>query len=173
MPKTANPDAKVQLIPAGLVQKPVLANLLELYTHDFCDFLDLELRPDGRFGYRELDLYWSDPDRHPFLVYVDEKLAGFVFVRGMWNGSHAAIAWDMAEFFIVRSYRRRGVGTGVAHQAFRQFPGNWEMRVMDSNRPAQSFWKEVIAQFVGTAVETHRIERDGRIWDVFSFESKT
>jgi predicted acetyltransferase len=170
--KGANLDPQIRLIAAGLAEKPVLANLLELYMHDFCDFLNLELRPDGRFGYKELDLYWSDPDRYPFLVYVNERLAGFVLVRGVRNGSHATTAWDVVEFFILRSYRRRGIGIGVAHEVFRRFPGAWGVRVMESNRPACAFWKRAVAQFAGGTVESHLIERDGRMWNVFLFESR-
>src|SRR5215831_12805064 len=168
MDESVNPDAHIQLVPASLLQKPVLANLLELYMHDFCDFLNLELRPDGRFGYKEFDLYWSDPDRYPFLVYCNERLAGFVLVRGVRDGPHATIAWDMAEFFILRSYRRRGIGIGVAHEVFRRFPGEWGVRVMEANRPACAFWNRAVEQFAGGTVEPHSIERDGRMWNVFS-----
>lgn len=167
-----NPDTTLQIIPARLEQKPVLANLLELYMHDFCDFLNVEIRDDGRFGYKELDLYWSDLDRHPFLAYVDTKLAGFALVKGVRTGPDTTIGWDMAEFFILRSFRRRGIGAGVAEAIFRKFPGSWEVRVMDSNRPAQSFWRKAIAEFTGDVVQPLRVERDGNLWHLFSFESR-
>src|ERR1035437_763051 len=67
---------QIEVLPATPEQKPVVANLLELYAHDFSDFQDLELGPDGRLGYRDLDLYWSEPGHHPFLIKVDGKLAG-------------------------------------------------------------------------------------------------
>ncbi len=53
----ARPSAQIELIPATLEQQPLLANLLELYIHDFSEFHDVELGPDGRFGYRNLPLY--------------------------------------------------------------------------------------------------------------------
>ena len=172
MDEITNPDVHIQLIPASRAQKPVLANLLELYTHDFCDFLDLELGPDGRFGYRELDLYWSDHDRHPFLVYVDQKLAGFVLVRAMRNQSNAAIGWDMAEFFILRSHRRRGIGTEVAHEVLARFRGAWGIRVMVSNQAAYHFWFHVIEGFVGAEVAATHLRWGGKDWHSFSFESQ-
>lgn len=172
MDKAVNPDANIQIIPAGLAQKPVLANLLELYIHDFCDFIDLELRSDGRFGYNELDLYWTDPRRHPFLVHVDGKLAGFALVRGVHNASQATVAWDMAEFFILRSYRRRGIGIRAAHQVFRKFCGNWEVRVMVSNEPASRFWFHAIKGFAGEEIVAVRMKQGGKDWRRFSFESR-
>ena len=39
----------IEIIPAALEQKAILANLLELYMYDFCEFVDLEIGPDGRF----------------------------------------------------------------------------------------------------------------------------
>jgi predicted acetyltransferase len=171
MNEAANPDASIQVIPAALAQKSALANLLELYMHDFCDFLDIELRSDGRFGYKELDLYWSDPDRHPFLVYVDGKLAGLVLVRGLRTGSHATMTWDMAEFFIVRSYRRRGIGACVAQHIFRRFPGAWDVRVMGSNEAAYRFWLHAIKGFAGEGIVATRVQRGGKDWHGFSFES--
>ncbi len=40
----------IQVIPATADQAPILANLLELYAHDFSEFHDLDIGEDGRFG---------------------------------------------------------------------------------------------------------------------------
>lgn len=160
------------MIPAAPDQEPVLANLLELYAHDFSEFHQLELGADGRFGYKYLPLYWREPDRHPFLVRMDGKLAGLVLVkRGSEISSNPAI-WDMAEFFIVRRYRRRGIGTGTAHEVWRWFPGPWEVRVMESNQSALQFWERAISAFAGETIPSVRVEKGGKYWHVFSFESK-
>ena len=39
----------------------VLSNLLELYVHDLSEVFDVELGPDGRFGYEKLPMYWLEP----------------------------------------------------------------------------------------------------------------
>jgi hypothetical protein len=83
MTKTSHPpdpNARVELVPATLEQAPILANLLELYAHDFSEFHPIELGADGRFGYPRLSSYWSERGRHPFLAKVDGKLAGLVLV---------------------------------------------------------------------------------------------
>lgn len=131
------PPAHIEIIPAAAEQQPILANLLELYAHDFSEFHDLDLGPDGRFGCKRLPLYWSEPGRHPFLVRVDGKLAGFVFVKRGSEVSGDETVWDMAEFFVVRGYRRRGIGTEIAHEVWKRFPGLWEVRVMQSNNAAR------------------------------------
>jgi predicted acetyltransferase len=157
----------IEVIPASVEQRPVLANLLELYAHDFSEFLDIQLGEDGRFGYPQLPLYWSEAGRHPFLIRVNGHLAGFVFVA---PGLHSL--WDMAEFFVVRTWRRYGVGTSVAHEVWRRFPGTWEVRVMEANISGQHFWEAAIAAFTGEVARPVCIEKNGRRWNVFSFESK-
>jgi predicted acetyltransferase len=159
------------IIPASEEQSPILANLLELYAHDFSEFHALELGADGRFGYPQLPLYWRDSNRHPFLVKVDGNLAGLVLVKQGSEISSDQTVWDMAEFFIVRRYRRRGVGTGVAHDVWRRFPGCWEIRVMDSNRSALGIWRRATAAFVEYPVPSIHVEKGDKRWNVFSFES--
>jgi len=162
----------IEVIPARPEQEPILANLLELYAHDFSEFHDIEIGADGRFGYRHLPLYWSDPGRHPFLVWVEGKLAGLVLVKRGSEVSGNEAVWDMAEFLVLRGYRSRGIGTQVAHEVWRQFPGPWEVRVMESNVSAQQFWKSAISLFMGAAIHPACVEKDGKRWTLFSFESQ-
>jgi predicted acetyltransferase len=77
----------------------------------------------------------------------------------------------MAEFFVVRAYRKRGVGLAAAHQVWRLFPGPWQIRVLDVNRPAMLFWQGAIDSFTGRYVAPAPINRDGRAWAVFMFDS--
>jgi predicted acetyltransferase len=159
----------LQVIPAEREQESVLANLLELYAHDFSEFHGLELGEDGRFGYRHLPLYWSEPGRHPFLVRMNGKLAGLVLVKRGSETSGNESVWDMAEFFVLRGYRRRGIGTEIAHEVWRRFPGSWEVRVMRSNRAARRFWERAIAAFTGKTIQPVNFEKDGERWHKFSF----
>ncbi len=156
----------LEIISAVPEQEPVLANLLELYAHDFSEFHDLEIGEDGRFGYPSLRVYWSEPDRHPFVVRLDGKLAGLVLVKK----ANDAV-WDMAEFFILRGFRRSGIGTQVAHEVWRRFPGLWEVRVMEANVPAQRFWAGAISTFLGEELRPVPIEHGGRRWVLFSFDT--
>jgi predicted acetyltransferase len=162
----------VEVVPAAPEQESILANSLELYAYDFTEFRNLEIGEDGRFGYPPLPLYWTEPDRHPFLVKVDGKLAGLVLVKKGSELSGSPAVWDMAEFFVIRGCRRRGIGTRVAHEVWRRFPGPWEVRVMEENVSAQRFWAEAIATFVGEIIRPVRIEKGATCWALFSFESK-
>jgi predicted acetyltransferase len=166
----------VRVIRATREQEPILANLLELYVHDFSEFYPVELGQDGRFGYKHLHDYWTEPNHHPFLITVGDKLAGFALVKkasALLGGASLAAepVWDMAEFFIVRGHRRHGVGLTAAHQVWRMFPGRWQVRVMHSNPAALHFWQRAIDIFAGHSIDPLSIERGGNTWAVFIFES--
>jgi predicted acetyltransferase len=98
-------------------------------------------------------------------------LAGFVLVQQGSQVSDRADVWDMAEFFIIRGYRRHRIGTTAAHDVWRKFPGPWEVRVMEQNTVAQAFWSRAIASFVGFAVDPSVNEIKGKSWTVFCFHT--
>ena len=168
-----SPPPGIHVLPASAEQQPIVANLLELYAHDFSEFVDLQLDPDGRFGYPGLPRYWSDEGRFPFLVTVDGHLAGCALVCRGSRISADPQTWDMAEFFIVRRYRKRGVGAAVAHEIWRRFPGAWEIRVMESNGPARAFWAAAVAAFTGSPADARLAELHEKRWEVFSVASLT
>jgi predicted acetyltransferase len=163
---------QIEVLAAKLEQEAVLANLLELYAHDFSELRDLDLGEDGRFGYGTLPLYWTEPGRYPFLVRVDGRLAGLVLVRRGSVISGEEAVWDMAEFFVVRRYRRRRVGTLVAQEVWRRFTGRWEVRVMQNNDAARRFWAGAVSLFAGEESRAVAFEREGNAWVLFSFESR-
>ncbi len=169
--ETKKPSTRITVVPATRELQPIIANLLELYAHDFSEFHDVELGEDGRFGYPDLPLYWSEPDRYPFLVRINDKLAGAILVRKGSRISGNKNVWDMAEFFIVRRYRRRGIGTRLAHEMWRRVPGTWEIRVMQINQSAYQFWAHAIRAFAGDAFQSSSFEKDGAKWHLFTFDS--
>jgi predicted acetyltransferase len=162
---------KVEVIPTLIEQEQILSNLLELYAHDFSEFMDLKLGPDGRFGYERLRLYWTEPNRYPFLILVNDDLAGFVFVQRGSQISAETDVWDVAEFFIVRGSRRHGVGMKAAHEVWKKFTGKWEVRVINRNKEAKEFWARAIEAFLGKTIPSTPFEKNGAGWQLFSFES--
>jgi predicted acetyltransferase len=78
----------------------------------------------------------------------------------------------MAEFFVLRRYRRRGIGTRLTHLAFNRFPGAWQVRVMDSNAAAVRFWRKAIESFTGVSQSPTYSTIEGAHWWTFRFESR-
>lgn len=137
----------VECAPASA--RDTLANLLELYLYEFSDLDGREIGEDGRFGYPALDAYWQQPGRYPFLIRVEGKLAGFALVAEQRLIDGASPGHLIAEFFILRAFRRRGVGSAAAVQLFDRFPGPWWVGEHSLNLPAQAFWRAVIGRYTG------------------------
>jgi predicted acetyltransferase len=159
---------KIEIFKATIEQKQILANLLELYTYEFTDFFAFDIGSDGYYGYEYLPLYWTDPNRYPYLIYVEEKLAGFVLIQKGSPISDDKNIFDVAEFFIMKKYRRKNIGSTVVMDIWRQFIGRWQVRVLLGNKEASLFWTSVIAQFVKKDIVPFEIENR---WLVYQFIS--
>lgn len=168
-------ESTVLLQPASAQDAPVLANLLELYSHDLSVAFDLEIGDDGRFGYRYLEHYFKERDRRfAFLIRHRGQLAGFALVIRMPPAQGAPIdppSFDVAEFFVLRRQRRAGVGRAAAVALWRLMPGHWTVRVADSNGTALPFWTEVIAGFTGHRPVGQRRVVEGRPWTYLRFDA--
>jgi len=164
--------SQVAVEPAARSDAETVANLLELYSHDLSAVFSLELGPDGRFGYEKLALYWSEPERRfPFLLRSGHRLAGFAFVTRGSPASDDPDVFDVAEFFVVRRYRRCGLGRQAASQLWSRLAGRWIVRVSEDNHGGCRFWASVVAQYTsGTFLETRRSDEQ-RQWRVFEFDS--
>ena len=163
----------VTLDVASSADAPLLENLLELYVHDMSEvFTEIDVGPDGRFGYPKLPLYWAEPDRRfAFVVRCDGKVAGFVLATLGSPVSSDPSTYDVAELFVLRRYRGAGVGRSAAAFLFRALPGKWTVRVAESNEKALPFWTRVVAEVSrGTAIES-RSTSQPRAWRIFSFET--
>jgi len=130
--------------------KPILANLLQLYLHDSTDFRDLELTRHGTYGYRWLDHYFTEPGREAYFITVDDALAGFALAR---NDVEPEGAWNISEFFVVRTHRRQGVGGIAAHALMVRHPGIWTLSFDHANDPAARFWPGVTESVANGRVE--------------------
>jgi len=146
---------------AALEEKSILRNLLELYEYDSSEFEPRDLDVHGLFGYRWLDHYWTEAGRFPFIVRVEGQLAGLVLVRTL-DETENDNTYSMAEFFILRKYRRQGVGQFVAQRIFDLFPGQWNVAQVENNHAAQRFWRKIISEY--TQGNFHEIGSNNEEW---------
>jgi predicted acetyltransferase len=137
----------IQIRPAEPEEQSILENLMQCYQYDFSEIDGTDCDEQGQFVDEHLPLYWVEPERHPFLIRVDGRLAGFALVRQMTEREERPAPWSMAEFFIMRKYRRLGVGQRAAFELFERFPGRWEVAEIPENVSAIHFWRRVIADY--------------------------
>lgn len=128
-------------------ERMALANMMQLYIHDFGELWSRappgDLRSDGRYAEYPLDPYWRDEDHVPLLLRLGGNLIGFALLD---RHPHSGLAVDrsMAEFFIVRAHRRGGAGTYAAREIFSRYPGQWEAAITRRNTGALPFWRHAI-----------------------------
>ncbi|MDQ0917054.1 GNAT family N-acetyltransferase [Paenibacillus sp. V4I5] len=138
----------MELVKVSFEKKIILRNLMELYQYDMSQFEDdseNDVNEYGLFDYKYLDHYWTEEGRFPFFIMESGKLAGFVLVREIADGESPKVS--VAEFFILRKYRRQGIGKEVAHKVFEMFKGNWSVSWLEKNMHAKTFWTKVIKEY--------------------------
>lgn len=145
----------LELEPIEASAAPVLTRLMQLYAYDFSEIFDSDINEEGLYRAPDVQQYFGASGRHPFFVTVDGRLAGLVIVDEKSRFGHLEEPRDVAEFFVLRRYRRAGVGRTVAERVFSRFPGKWEVRQMMKNVPGTEFWRRVIDRYtMGVFTET-------------------
>jgi predicted acetyltransferase len=154
----------LELIRASPEYKNVIKNLMQFYIYDFSEYVKCDVEEDGLFeAYPHLEYYWKEENhKFPYIIKKDERYIGFVLVRFIESGERNY--FSIAEFFIMKKYRREGIGKAVAEQVFNLHRGQWEVYQKESNKPAQVFWNRVIDAYTKGQF-TERFENGKRIQD--------
>ena len=94
------------------------------------------------------------------------RIAGFALVRDAME-EPAPPPHSIAEFFVLRRYRRRGIGTEAAGQIIRSLPpGRWVVRQALASRPARAFWRGAARELTSGAFRERQDDR----YDTLEFE---
>ena len=128
--------------------------MLELYQHDLSDIWDQDLDSHGEYGYA-LDRYWDSEGFHPFVATAASKYAGFALAnQAVRIGTEG---YWMDQFFVLKKYRRQGVGQFLARSVFTALPSRWEVGQMPQNLAAQAFWRKVVATHTDGRFKEHEV----------------
>ena len=82
----------------------------------------------------------------PLLIRRDGRTVGFTLVSRGSPASDDPDDLDLQEFFVLRRYRRMGVGREAARLLWNRLRGRWIVRVSRGNRVALPFWSATIAE---------------------------
>jgi predicted acetyltransferase len=122
----------------------------------------------GEIGHRvpdQLMRWYADPNAQVMTILYGDQRAGFAMVNqrlrqslgvGMAAavGAHAspdpAPEYSMAEFFIARPWRRRGIGAQAVRLLLDRFTGQWLITEHLLNVAAVKFWRRVVATYTGS-----------------------
>lgn len=157
----------ISIEPIIIEQKSVLIQVMELYNYDFSMFSDDDLNEHGYYGYSHIDDYWNEDGRFPYFIRVDEKIAGLVFVCSCCEYNDLNNPHNIAEFFIMQKYRKKGIGKNVAIQIFNLYKGGWEVSQWSKNLPAQKFWRSVISEYTNDNYKEFGSLDEGHVGFIF------
>jgi len=121
------------------------------------DYLD-DLNPGtgifpalGEVGHREPDqiAHWfGDPNTYPLVIVKGSEPVGFARVlRAVASAAKPRVDYRMAEFFVLRTRRRLGIGETAVQLILSRFAGRWEISEYLRNTAAVSFWRRVVASY--------------------------
>ena len=154
---------EINLIAVPYKKKFVLQNLLELYLYDMSEFSDeqdkMDINEGGLFGYKYLDHYWTEDGRYPYFIIADGVLSGLCLIRTM---EQLPLTFEVAEFFVLKKYRKSGVGKTAMSQVFERYKGRWIINTPIKNLAAQSFWRKVVENAAHSAFTEGLIEAGRR-----------
>ena len=137
----------IELLPTTADQAELIRNLYQFYAYESSDWEQEDVEVAGRFYIHEehLQRYWQSVGWSANLVLVDGFIAGFVLVeRSELPGMDAS---ELADLFILKRYRRQGIGRAVAHQLLHG-PGDWLLRCYALDPTAVAFCKAVVADLL-------------------------
>lgn len=138
-----------------------LRNLLEFGAYDLSELNGANVSEKGSYIWSLNHRDWyADPNYDLYFIRVDGKLAGFVIIKhiGKENVRY------LNHFFILRKFRRSGIGKAAAIQAFNLYSGSWRVSEFDWNVPAQLFWRKVIKDYTNDQfIESRRKDDKGPV----------
>ena len=126
----------ISLYKAGINDKGLLDNLLQLYLHDLSEFIAIDVGPNGKYEQSLSSQYVSSFDKSAFIIHAEYHIIGFVLVEP--SGSDLKVN----DLFVLNMWRGKGVGSSVVENLLKQ--GKTLVSQFNSkNELAKFFWNNI------------------------------
>ncbi|MBV4531160.1 GNAT family N-acetyltransferase [Pseudomonas sp. SWRI107] len=137
--------APIELLKTHPEQADLIRNLYQFYAYESSDWEQEDVEVDGRFYIHEphLQRYWHSPGWGAHLVLVDGFIAGFVLIEA--SEVPGINALELADLFILKRYRRQGIGSVVAGQFLADTRTAWLLRYHAQDSAAAGFCQALLA----------------------------
>jgi predicted acetyltransferase len=165
----------ISLEPVKIEEKQILKNLGELYIYELSQYNFIDVNELGLYNnLDDLDLYWTEQNRYPFFIKVDNKLAGFILVYDGRQIEEIESNFSIDDFFIMYKYKRHGIGKFCVRYIFDKFKGKWQIWFHQRNEVARYFWHKTINEYTKGKYEILKNTLpyyDGTIGNTLVFDS--
>ena len=135
---------------ATIEEKKIIFGLIQPFLDELSRFPDDD--PDykdenGIYQYKNLDAYWQEKERFPYLLYSGSEIAGFSLVR--LDGDH----WEMEDVYVLPQFRRRGLAMTCVTEIFKEHPDLWRIAFNKHNTPSRQLWKKLALSLAHGKIE--------------------
>lgn len=128
------------LVAASAQDRPTIERLIQLYLYDMAADHSFPIGDNGEYEYGLLDQFWE----HAYLFRTSNELSGFALVISRCPITGKLPCWFMAEFFVLRNYRRQSVGRAMLQAILARHKGPWHIASQIQNEGAGDFWSRSI-----------------------------
>ncbi|MCU6432994.1 GNAT family N-acetyltransferase [Undibacterium sp. Jales W-56] len=161
---------RIDLCAATAEDLPRIENMMQFYNYDFSEWHKIELSDTGLFELQPKAAYWSRNGVKPFLIKVNDALAGFAVLDDELVDN--ASDYNLGYFFILRGYRGKGISQLAIQLLLERFQGRWEIYCLRQNLVAEKFWRKTLASVLGYAVISSEVRIHDEDCRLFNFSSK-
>ncbi len=152
----ASINMNIELIRVGS-NDTQLEEIFPIYVSEMVKHLDQSEEKNKSINPAEiLKNYWAQSPIWPYLMIVGDEVAGFCMLRH-YPGEFETI--DIDQYYVVKTFRRQGVGIKSLTMLVKMHPGNWLIRVLKPNDGAFKFWVNAVESCIGKNYE-NRNEKD-------------
>ena len=122
----------------------IYLNLMQVYEAEFSSIT--KKKPDAN-GLFPLDTELGE-NTSAFLAFEDDIPIGFITIF-----EDIGQSYEVCEFYIVPSYRKRQFGERLTAAIWRMYPGTWVVKQIEGADYATVFWRKAIGNFAGNKFE--------------------
>ena len=141
----------VQLVVATETDWKQLTSLLKTYIAEMIQYVnESDVDDVTQRLINELENYKAEENRWPYLITSDSAVAGFCFLRYF---PQEPGTYDIDQFFVLKDFRRTGIGSACLAKLIALHPGKWLIRVLKTNEGALAFWLRAVAACAGEDYE--------------------
>ena len=158
----------LEICPHSDDHKAVIWNVYQFYCYDTSIEDEYDLEESGLYSLSDeyFSQYWTHPRWSAHLLRWDGVVAGFALIEASEALDNAQ---ELADVFVLKRYRRRGIARAVALHFLSHRVVPWTIVVFDEAMDAQAFWKSMfkepqlqpdrrVADPDGRAVTVHVLE---------------
>ena len=152
--------------------KQLLFHLLQLYIYDLEGSGIRGIQIDyetGIYSFPSFDSLFEVSSRVPIGIYLDAMPIGFAL---LYEPLAPGADYDIAEFFVKRAFRRRGVGSKAVALLAGEYTGTFIVTALSENEAAVRFWQSAISKNVALSLEGGSPHYDPQFVD-YKFSSQS